>query len=80
MGERRHAQANGIRAAFKACSLRKIEVPAHNRFAGRGRHINRATIIKICQGRLVLRVARDRQIYNTNPAIRLAFESRRVSA
>jgi len=48
MGERRHAQANGIRAAFKACSLRKIGVPAHNQFAGRGRHISRATIIKIC--------------------------------
>src|SRR5579862_326794 len=25
------------------------------------------------------RFARDRQIYNTNPAIRLAFESRRIS-
>ncbi len=47
MGERRHAQANGIRAAFKACSLRKIRVPAHHQVAGRSRHINRATIIKI---------------------------------
>jgi hypothetical protein len=73
MGEKCHAQASGIQAGWQ-------RVLASNLDAQHAHGLSSCYACTFTPAPLVLRLACDRQIDNSNLAIRLPLESRRVGS